>query len=170
MIYAVFWISLLILYFLFFFYWVFTLTRAAPYYPSNSEIVGEIVKYVKKHPQAHVAELGAGDGRIVFALAKAGIKVTGIEVNPFFSLFMRARFAISRFKNVEILNRDFFKINLKKYNIVVAYLLPDVMGKLEVKIYQEMRKGSILLTNTFTLKKHMPSQVIKKKLYVYKIF
>jgi len=169
MIYAVFWISLLIVYVLFFFFWVYTLTKAAPYYPSNNEIVGEIVKFVIKHPYAHVAELGAGDGRIVFALAKAGIKVTGIEVNPFFSLWMRLRSAISGYTNVVINNGDFFKQDLNKYNIVVAYLLPDVMGKLETKIYQEMRKGSILLTNTFTLKKHKPSKIIKKKLYVYEI-
>jgi hypothetical protein len=43
-------------------------------------------------PGKLVADLGSGDGRLVIALAKSGLKATGYELNPWLVWYSRSPF------------------------------------------------------------------------------
>lgn len=162
------WISLLIIYFLFFFFWGWTLFKGAPFYPSNNQIIQEIVSFVKKQKNPRAIELGSGDGRIVIALAKAQIPVTGIDVNPFLTLFSKLRIFLGKYQNARIINANIFNTDLSAYNIVICYLFPEIMQKLEAKFYAELPKGAFIITNTFALKKHKPI-ISRGKMLIYQV-
>lgn len=160
--------SLLVIYFLFFFFWVWTLIKGAPFYPSNKKIIQEIVDFVKKQKNPQVVDLGSGDGRIVLALARENIPVTGIDVNPFLTLFSKLKLFLGKCRNAKIINADIFHTDLSGYNVVVCYLFPEIMHKLEDKFYRELPKGAYIITNTFSLKHHKPL-IAKGKLLIYQV-
>ena len=55
----------------------------AIYVPTEKERVKKMVEFLKIKPGQAVVDLGAGDGRLLIALAKAGAKAYGYEVDPF---------------------------------------------------------------------------------------
>lgn len=55
----------------------------AIYVPTSEEKIEKMVKLLKIKPGQKVVDLGAGDGRVLVALAKAGAKAYGYEINPY---------------------------------------------------------------------------------------
>ncbi|HNB00634.1 MAG TPA: hypothetical protein PKO13_10210, partial [Nitrosomonas sp.] len=70
---------------------------------------------------------------------------------------------------------NFWQYNLSSYDIVYAYLSPIPMDKLWKKVLQEMRPGSILISNSFVVPDVPPSESIaindfnNSVLYIWKI-
>lgn len=168
MIWTVFWICVFVLYSITAFYWVWALYKGAPYYPSNGKVVKQILEILKKYPGAKIAELGAGEGRIAVPLVKAGFKVTAIEINPLLTVIMRVRKLIGGLKNLEVINGNIFKQDYSQYDVIVMYLLPQLMYKLEPVLYSRLTKKAIIISNTFKFKQHQPDEVYEK-VYVYKL-
>jgi protein-L-isoaspartate O-methyltransferase len=162
MISTIFWICVFVLYSLTAFYWVWALYKGAPYYPSNGKVVKQILKILQKYPGAKIAELGAGEGRIAVPLAKAGFKVTAVEINPLLTVIMRVRKLLDGLKNLEVINGDIFKQNYANYEVIVMYLLPQLMYKLEPVLYSQLSKKAIIISNTFKFKDHQPDEVYDK--------
>lgn len=50
-----------------------------------------------------------------------------------------------------------------------VYLFPEVMAKLEDKIFSEMPKGSTIISHTFAFKKHKPENKLNNHYLIYKV-
>lgn len=161
-------ISCLFLIILFAVFYLWANTFGVPFVPSDRKIVEAMVDFLKKTKVKRVAELGAGDGRVAFALARAGFEVLAVEVNPLLSLWMRLVKFLRRYNKVEILNKDLFKVDIKKFDAIIVYLYPEHLEKLEESFFGNMPNGSYILSNTFKFKKH---KVIENsgKLYIYQV-
>lgn len=135
----------------------------APYVPTKNSRIKKILKIagVKNLPAGRQGakkfyELGSGDGRVVFEAARLGAKAYGIEQS-----WLRVLY--SRFKSVKnsyFIHGDIFKQNLSTADIVFIFLLPKGIEKLEPKLKQELKKGSIIITQTFHFKSWKPFKKI----------
>jgi hypothetical protein len=52
---------------------------------------------------------------------------------------------------IDIAWGDFWRVDLKDYDVVYAYLSPAPMARLWNKAVREMRPGSVLVSNTFAV-------------------
>lgn len=141
-----------------------------PYVPSRFPKVKKVLREIGISKQTKFIDLGSGDGTIVFMAAGMGAaKTTGLDINPFLVVISKFRNLLNhRRGRVDFQLKSFSKHDFSGYNFVYTYLFPELMEKLEDKLFAELPQGAIVLSNTFTFKKHLPEKVIEKKFFVYK--
>lgn len=149
----------------------FLKNRKIPYVPSSKKTIKKIKKYILENFQdkekIKIVDLGSGDGIIVFELAKAGYFVDGYELDFFLIMFSNFFKKILRLKNkVNFYREDFLKVDFKKYDIFIAYLLPEIMDILEKKLEKEAKRGAIFISNSFSFKNRKPLEIIDE-VYIY---
>lgn len=66
-----------------------------------------------------------------------------------------------------ILKKDFWYQDLSNYSIICCYPMPDIMGRLEHKLQQELKPGSRVLLNYFPFT-HWKLEKTKDNIYLYK--
>jgi cyclopropane fatty-acyl-phospholipid synthase-like methyltransferase len=119
-------------------------------------------------PKTKLVDIGSGSDTALFAAAELGATATGVEINPFLTMYTRLRaLASTHRRQISVKNQDFYKINLSEYDTVFMYLLPEVLEKLSDKIYTELTPGSRIISNTFPIPDKQPTQVIDNQFYVY---
>jgi len=162
-------VSTFTIYLIFGIFWILAFFKGAPYYPSNKKAIKEIVEALSIKKGMKIAELGSGDGRLAIALAKAGAYVTAVEINPFLTMVNRVLAFVLNVSNIKILNLNMFNLTYGEFDAVVVYLYPQIMTKLEKKLYSELSKGSTIVSNTFKFKTKTPVKTINKNIHVYKV-
>lgn len=143
--------------------------------PTSPKVKKELVKALPLNPLGTIYELGAGWGSLAFLLADhyPSKHVIAIEVSIIPLIWMQIRQIFCRRKNLKIEYGDFFQKNLLDAGMIVCYLYPGAMRKLEMKIEEEC-PHAIILTHTFALPNKKPKQVItaddlyNTPLYIYK--
>ena len=126
----------------------------APYVPSKKEKIKKILKFVKLKNKTFY-ELGSGDGRVVLEAAKKGALAFGIEQSWIRVLYSRWK-ARKLNLNAHFIHGNIFKQNLSSANIVFIYLLHQGVDKLESKLKKELKKNSIIITQTYHFKNLKP--------------
>lgn len=148
-------------------YFILPLFGHAPYYPSSKKTIKDILRLADIKRSDKVVDLGSGDGRVVFSAAKISNDVTGVEHNPFFAGFCKFRNLFVRKKGrIRFICGDIYKQDLSEYDVILCYLLPSSMRKLEEKIANEARPGTRIVSNTF----HIEGIREKKKLNKIKLY
>ncbi len=120
-----------------------------------------------------IYELGSGWGSLAFPLAKKYPHCTIIayENSPIPYFVSKIILLFSRHKNLRIKRQDFFKVNLQNASIIVCYLYPGAMQKLRRKFESELKKGTLVATNTFSIPQwHAQKTIEIKDLYNTKIY
>jgi SAM-dependent methyltransferase len=103
-----------------------------------------MISLARLEPRDRVADLGSGDGRILFAAVSAGVaEAVGFEINPILVRWSRDR-AVKRGQSdrVQIVEADFWNADLSSFDAVFIYQLPHVMSELEMKLRSELRPGA----------------------------
>jgi len=160
-------------------YFLTPLFSKVPFVPCSKEVVYEIVHALPLSSGSVFFDLGCGDGRVLFAIAKAypSVSCRGVEIAPFPFLLAKARKVFSWAHNVSIMYGDFFKIDTSSASCVFVYLFPKILDRLLPKFEQELKPGSIVVSCDFKFSKREPSQIIdlpstklqiNKKLFIYK--
>lgn len=147
-----------------------------PLYPSSKAVANAITSLFPKDKVFSLIDLGSGGGKLLTSLSKLNLngRFHGVEaaVLPFLASKARSYFSQS---NCSFSWGNFWQYNLSSYDIVYAYLSPAPMDKLWEKALQEMRPGSILISNTFIVPNVPPSKSIaiddfnNSVLYIWKI-
>jgi SAM-dependent methyltransferase len=156
---------------IFFILVIFTVTYlivpffGAPLLPSKSKDLKDIPEAVNLSKDKKIIDIGSGTGTFITFMGKQGYSVDGIDINPFLVFLSRVRVKFHRIDSKvyygNILNKD-----LSSYDVVYSYLLPDLMNKMLVKMKNEMKPGSIIISNTFSFKEIEPIKKYKKiKIY-----
>jgi len=116
----------------------------APYLPTLTPQVTAALKLAALKPGQHLLELGCGDGKILVAAARQGIKVTGYELNPLLVLVCKIR--TWRYRQlVTVRLADFWRIELPTADAVFVFLLPKYMTRLDTKLNQLSVKQNLSL-------------------------
>ena len=163
---------ILLLVILTFIFFAIDLFLDLPYVATKNEKIKTIIKLanIKKAvgPESNrrretVVDLGSGDGRLLFAAARAGAHAIGYEINPFLILFtkLKAQFSLSQVRDlIAIKKQNLWKADLKVADIIFVYGRKRTMQKFEDFVFEKAKRGTRVLVNTnpFPNKKSLKSQ------------
>ena len=133
-----------------------------PLYLSSGEAIEAVASLLPKDPGFSFVDLGSGCGGLLQQLNKArpdGI-YQGIEAAPL-------PFILSKFRSLigvsdwRVSWGDFWQMDLSQHDVVYAYLSPVPMALLWRKVREEMRPGSILISNSFVVPGIEPEVTLK---------
>lgn len=120
-----------------------------------------------------IVDLWCGIWKVVrFFEKKYKMKAFWYEIDSWNVLIARIINKIFSSK-VKVSRWDYFNVNLNKYDFIYIYLYPQLMDKVEKKIWKDAAKWTIIFVNAFKLNKHKPIDIFlkngKEKIFVYKI-
>lgn len=127
--------------------------QGAPFVPTNQKVVEAMVAMLKIKPGERAVDLGAGDGRLVIALARAGAEAHGYEVNPLLVVLARWRIKRLGLKNNAFIHlKNFWSVDLGTYQAVTFFGIPYILSKLENKLQKELKVGARIASHAFAFK------------------
>lgn len=140
-------------------YW--TRIVGGPWVPSSMQVIHRMLEMAEVGPDDTVYDLGCGDGRVLVAAAKRyHARAVGIEIDPLRYLWCQLLITILGLrKRVQIIFGNLFNADLSEADVVVCYLMPDALSKLENKLKTELDPGKRVVSNKFTF----PTLEIVKK-------
>jgi SAM-dependent methyltransferase len=128
--------------------------RAAPYLPTLNRDVERLLDLAGIRDGDLVYDLGSGDGRVLTAALRRGprVRVIGYELGLFFYLVSVLRIRLARAgKRASVRWQDFYRPSLAAANVVVCFLTPEAMAKLEPKFRAELRPGTRIVSAVFPM-------------------
>lgn len=132
----------------------------APFVPTKSSKIRSILKIAGVKKGKIFYELGSGDGRIVIEAGKMGSKAFGIEqsiLRVWYSRFKTWKLAfLMECKNIKFYHGNIFDRSYSDGDIIYIYLLQKAVDKLEVKLQDELKGGSVVITQTYHFKTWVP--------------
>jgi SAM-dependent methyltransferase len=138
----------------------------APFIPLSQEALEYVTKQLVIKEDDVVYDLGCGDGRIIFALARHHTlgRFIGIERNTFVYYLARLRQKLFLQKaeqtRVRIIRTDIRDEIISDATHVITYLLPDVLDMILPKLKQELTKGTLLYSVDFMFSNKEPKEII----------
>jgi Predicted O-methyltransferase len=121
--------------------------------PTAHNLVDAMLNMADLNPTDVLIDLGSGDGRIVIAAAKRGIKAIGIECDSVLIATARAKAA----EEVEqppfpvFIEGDLYETSLLEATVVTVFLDRPYYTKLLRKFVNQLRPGTRIISNTFYL-------------------
>lgn len=121
-----------------------------PYVPSSKDQTLNVMKLLEGR-SGRLADLGSGDGRLVFAASAAGFQCTGFEINSILLTYARtkAHWTGRPSSQANFVSKDFWKTDLSSYNNVTAFLAPGVMELLGAKLLKELPDDACVIACRF---------------------
>jgi len=123
------------------------------YLPTPEYIVDKMLELAQVKKGDVVYDLGCGDGRIVVRAAKKyGVRGVGIDLNP-----ERVIESLENVKEhkveklVKIKQGNILKEDVRKASVVMLYILPDLMAKLEPVLLKQLKPGSRVVSHAFQM-------------------
>lgn len=129
--------------------------------PTQDPVVNAMLKMANVTKNDVVYDLGCGDGKIVIAAAKLGARGVGVDIDP-----QRVKEATANVKaagvadRVQIIHGDIFDPNLKisEASVVTLYLLQSLNIKLMPRLKAELKPGTRIVSNTFSMGDGWPAE------------
>ncbi|MGE5621113.1 MAG: 50S ribosomal protein L11 methyltransferase [archaeon] len=145
-----------------------------PFVPTPYDVVEGMLRLANVTEDDVVYDLGCGDGRIVVTAAKKfGAHGLGVDNDPVRVKESLENVDLNGVKDkVEILQQNLFKTDLSKATVVTLYLLSDINVKLRPKLFQELKPGTRIVSNSFDMDEWQPdgmNLVNGRTLYFWKI-
>jgi len=130
--------------------------------PTEDAVVTAMLKLANVTKEDVVYDLGCGDGRIVIAAARQfGARGVGVDIDP--ERIAEANAAAAKAgvtDKVKFFVGDIFDPNLKisDATVVALFLLQSMNERLRPRLQSELRPGSRIVANSFTLGDAWPAQ------------
>lgn len=117
----------------------------APYVPTTSAFVDEILKKAALKKGNFFMELGSGDGRVVRAAVKNyGVRGVGVELNPLLIIYASLLARLQGLREIKFKRENFFDTDLKNCDVLFLFLLPKTLIKLRPKMEKECKRCLII--------------------------
>lgn len=132
------------------------------YVPTPHSVVEAMLTLAKVGKNDVVYDLGCGDGRIVITAAKLyGARGVGIDINP-----VRIRESNDNAVAEGVTNLVTFKTadifadstDISEATVVTLYLLPSLNVKLRPKLMRELKPGTRIVSNSFSMGEWQPEE------------
>ena len=124
-----------------------------PFITTPDEVVERMLELAGTRADDVVMDLGSGDGRIVIAAAgKYGARAVGVELDERLVALSREnarRAGVQERASFE--QGDVLATPLARASVVTVYLLPQLMGQLQVRFIDELKPGSRIVSHSFTM-------------------
>lgn len=150
-----------------------TLSGQAPLFLSNRETAAALARLTADRPGMRFADLGAGVGSVVLALAgeRPDARFTGVENAPL--VWAAGRLRSGARSNCEWRWGNLWDTDLAAFDVVYAFLSPAPMADLWQKVESEMRPGTLFVSNSFAVPGIEPTSLLevadsrRTRLYCY---
>ncbi|MEI6774999.1 MAG: hypothetical protein WCL18_09905 [bacterium] len=90
-----------------------------------------------------------------------GLQCDGYELQDFPYYYGKLINYVLCYPQLKIYNKDFLQADLKRYDYIYTYLLPQQMAEIEPWIFSHMSAHAIIISNSFQFAVHKPYDVIK---------
>lgn len=141
---------------------LFSDLKGAPFVPTASKKIKEILKQANLKKDQVFLELGSGDGRVVREAVKDYyVQGIGIDVNPFLIILSKIFARIQKIPNIEFLRLNIFNYNFKFADVIFMFMLPKTINKLKKKFLDECKKGTLVISHGFKIE-GFEERLIKK--------
>ena len=122
--------------------------------PTSPQVVDAMLTLAKVGPNDIVYDLGSGDGRIPIAAAQkySAKSAVGIDIDP--KRIEEANVNLAKAgvgDRVKFLNQDLFTTPIGEATVVTLYLLESLNIKLMPKLQKELKPGSRVVSQTFSM-------------------
>src|SRR6056297_3585847 len=127
----------------------------AGWVPTLKKDLKRIAKIVDLKPGQTFCELGAGNGRVSFFIAKKFPKsnIIAIELALPFFIIGKIREIFGSEKNISFKWKNLFKKDLSKVDVVYIFaLLKTLYKKLRLKFEKELKSGAKVISYAFKMK------------------
>jgi 2-polyprenyl-3-methyl-5-hydroxy-6-metoxy-1,4-benzoquinol methylase len=137
---------------IFMFYMMAAFFTGAPLVGTRKRMIEKILAEGHLKAGQKFLDLGSGDGRMLEAATKKyHVTGTGIEMNFLLVWYTRLKAGLTGLE-IKYICGNFWKQDLKSYNVIYAYLFPDTMEKLK-KIFEHNNvKGQLIISRIFEIK------------------
>lgn len=130
---------------------IIALVTGAPFVPTPMKRVKKMLALAKIKKGEKVYDIGCGDGRMVYLAAKNyQANAIGLELSPLVYLLAKIRQLFWQSK-AKIYFSDFRFQNLSKADVIVCYLLPESLARLQQKLDLELKKGARVVSYAFPI-------------------
>jgi len=127
--------------------------------PTPHALVDTMLDMAKVTPEDYVIDLGSGDGRIVIAAAKRGVRAHGIEYNPdMVELSRRNAVKEGVSDKATFAEADLFESDFSRATVITMFLLQDLNIKLRPKILR-LNPGTRIVSNSFDMREWVADEV-----------
>jgi len=137
------------------------------YVPTEEVVVEKMLDMAKVKKEDLVYDLGCGDGRIIcLAAKKFGAKGVGVDIDPDRIKDCKEtmkKYGITK-EMVDIRQGDALKVkDLERASVVMFYMLPEFMEKLEPQVLKRLKPGTRLVAHDYPFPNMKPEQVVEFK-------
>lgn len=147
---------------------------AAPFVPTAKKDFERISKLagVIGEKKLTFIELGCGSGRVLFNFAKrfSDLNIIGVEMNPFLFFIAKLKASDPSLKSIVTIKlSSLYTTDLQSADIIYFYLMPKVMSKIRLKLEQEIKSGTKIISYAFPIPDWTPKKISKaeKRLPIY---
>lgn len=127
----------------------YSLIKGAPYAALGRKRMDTMFELLNCRKDGKLVDLGSGDGRIIIAATKHGMKAYGFEINPLLYFISKVKLGLNKTKNADIYCKSYWSENLSSYDYITLYGAPHIMKRLEKKLYKELKPGAKVVSNHF---------------------
>ncbi len=132
----------------------------APYVPTKMDNIRKILKLASVKKGKKFYELGSGDGRVVIEAAKLKAQAIGIEQSWIRVIYSKYTAAKLNLPNAKFYHGNIFSKKYQDGDVIYIYLLHKGVRKLEEKLRKELKKGAVVITQTYHFPNWKPYQKI----------
>jgi len=130
---------------------IIAMSTGAPFVPTPMPRVKKMIALAKIKPGEKVYDIGCGDGRMVYIAANDyGANAVGFELSPLVYLLAQVRKFFWKSK-AKIQFTDFRSKKLNDADVIVCYLLPESLARLQSKLENELKKGARVVSYAFPI-------------------
>ncbi|USG60116.1 class I SAM-dependent methyltransferase [Sneathiella marina] len=170
------WIYPVILILLVLVFWNVASNRV-PLYLTNTETSAALLKLLPNKKSIRFVDLGSGLGGTLRYLASRSpeSRFYGVESAPLPFIFSWCLRKLHGKDNLEFRFRDIWKEDLSEFDVVYCFLSPVPMARLFAKAQEELKPGSLFISNSFAVPDQKPDKIItvkdgrKTQLLIWKI-
>lgn len=130
--------------------------------PTRDTLLTRMLQVAAVGPDDLLADLGAGDGKILIAAAREhGARALGVEYDPRLARLAREnaeRAGVAQ--RVQVIEGDIFQTDFSQASVVSLYLLEELNQQLRPTLLA-MKPGTRIVSNTFSMGDWEPDQVIE---------
>lgn len=146
-----------------------------PLFLSNRETARVVAELIPAGQAVRLVDLGSGSGSMVKHLAAARPESHFVGIESALGPFLLSRLVTRALPNCAIHRGDFWQTKLGGFDVVYAFLSPVPMPRLWRKLTAEMKRGGLLIANSFPIPSESPERVVEvgdrrgTRLYLYRI-
>lgn len=128
------------------------LTLDVPYVVTPHPVVAAMLDITSVGPGDYVIDLGSGDGRIVIAAAQRGAFGHGMDLDSERVYEAEANALLAGVSDkVVFFQGDLFDADISRATVVTMFLLGTVNLQLKPVLFEQLRPGTRIVSNTFSM-------------------